>query len=125
MKRRKIFHNTYAVLLIVSLCFGFTGFKVIQKTEQKNYVHSISCQVDHCLQLDCFDSCNGKQVNSPSQQQHNIPVEKSISNSFEALTVEPIQVICFTSVNIQNHVDEVLFYCNPFFHYLFRPPLKG
>ena len=125
MKPNKIFHKAFAILLIVSICFGFTGFKVIQKSEAKNYVHSINCQLDHYLQLDCFDSCNGKQVNSHSQQNHNIPVEKTISNSFEALTVEPFQVICFSSINIQIQVDEILIFCNPFFQYLFRPPLKG
>ncbi len=85
-------------MLIGCICFGFTGFKVIQNNEVKKYVHSKTCQVDNYLQLDCFDSCNGKQVNCQSHQKHNLPSEKTTLNSFETIPVLPCRIVCFTSV---------------------------
>ena len=109
-------------MLIGCICFGFTGFKVIQNNEVKKYVHSKTCQVDNYLQLDCFDSCNGKQVNCQSHQKHNLPSEKTTLNSFETIPVLPCRIVCFTSVNFENQVFDYAIYKDPFSRNFFKPP---
>lgn len=125
MTRETFLYKVIAMFLIGCICFGFTGFKVIQFNEVKNYVHSKTCQADHYLQLDCFDSCNGKQVNCQSHQKNNVPSEKTLINSFDSITEKPLEIICFASFNCEIQIVEILVYNNPFSIELFKPPLKS
>lgn len=111
--------------MIICVCFGFTTFKVAQNITVENYIHSESCQLDSYLQLDCFDACNGYQVNSASQQNRNVPNESNILNAFDALMTEPISILC-SSFSVCKLSIILAYKCsNPFFLVLFKPPSLG
>ncbi len=116
-------NTVFVLMLIVSICFGFSAFKVMQSKTTTNYSHSKNCQKEHYLELDCFDSCNGKQIHAHSHQQHNAPVEVVIISAFDALIMQPIEIVPAkqTISQIPETIDNLFF--TSFLKYVFRPPL--
>jgi hypothetical protein len=49
------------LLVVASGCVGRRVDNWEQYRPKRAYVHSLTCQRDHTLRLDCFDRCNGDQ----------------------------------------------------------------
>lgn len=112
----------FVTMLSLSICFGFSAFKIMQADTALNYVHSKECQKEHYLELDCFDSCNGTQIHAHSQHQHNVPVETNIVSAFDALIVQSLKIVRFNKQVIQMPVAKINNYRSSFPKGIFRPP---
>ncbi len=118
----KILYRLFVTILISSIGFGFTAFKSMQHAAATNYVHSTTCYIDHYLELDCFDGCNGTQVNAASQHKHNTPLEKIIVTAFDAVTVVPLRVKCTAFIVVHCLIANSATYPDPFLNSAGKPP---
>ena len=119
-EKLKIF---FIVLLSLSLCIGFSTFKIMQLATAMHYSHSKNCDQDHYLQLDCFDTCNGDQVHAHSNHQKNAPIEVVVVSVFDALIIQPLKIISMKQTVTEIPVTVVKLFSTSFYKSVFRPPL--
>jgi hypothetical protein len=67
--------RTCLVLLLLTHYLLVVGAGLVGRPEPVrqravDYVHSLDCQQQHYLQLDCFDHCNGEQYTTAKPGQH-------------------------------------------------------
>lgn len=115
----------FVVLLIMSMGFGFSTFKIVQSKTATNYKHSKNCYVDHYLELDCFDSCSGVQVHAPSHHHHNNPYEVNMVAAFDALLTHPLKIVALKHPITIIPASQTSLFFMPFLKQVFRPPFLG
>lgn len=112
----------FVTMLSLSVCIGFSTFKIIQSVTAMHYSHSKNCEKDHYLQLDCFDSCNGDQIHAHSNHQKNTPVEVVVVSIFDALIIQLLKIVPMQQTVIHLSVKVYNLFLTPLLKGVFRPP---
>ncbi|WP_375435581.1 hypothetical protein [uncultured Hymenobacter sp.] len=125
--------NCLVLLLLVHYLLvvgaGFVGRTEPVRQRAADYVHSVNCQQQHYLQLDCFDHCNGEQyVRVKPNQRQSLPQLLDTVKGLDVHCLRDTPVIVGVPVGVSAEAETsavVLFLPTGFSGTLYAPPRWG